>query len=636
MSALKTIKDYIKTIFYTNGAEEITGQTSQDGLINLIDAVGAAQFKGLATPSTNPGTALNGQHQFYISSTPGYYIHFGFSILANELVALMYNHSINAWEKKLLATLSSGGGSSVITYTVAELQTAIDNEALIAGSLYVITDADPDLYGGTEIYLQAISATELNTEGIAKVLVPKYESIDIWISGGTYTAEDHVAWGGNVWENKTGAAGTATDIFTLDATNWELVDFNETDYRIVTPVIRYDLLHDKILYMCEKNTIEVSMTMESLAYAETSYYNPIKAMRWGTCDSDIFDSVFTDIRITDSYFETINLPYIRIEGIYMNQHSVISGLAVSGTNTEIRYLNMVNSAITEMTLSNSSELASIYMQQSEIYLGTLSYGSISGGMIRSSIYSFEITGAGAGESISSLNQVNLIDSVIIQFKLTGGNDVTTTTWERISIDYIDGAVYGEIPHYSNQHLKGTLPTATTYDTILVKDGDEVKEIEVGDLGITSDLVNDTTPQLGGNLDLNGKCIDYGAILSTNGTFEGELMTVTVDTNSVGFGALLAQGTDFNFDEADADAVANCYGLVMAVETGTGSKKALLKGQICNTDWNWSAGFIYASTTQGTLTQTKPTGTDDVNVIVGWALSADTMFFAPYLYYQERT
>ena len=150
----------------------------------------------------------------------------------------------------------------------------------------------------------------------------------------------------------------------------------------------------------------------------------------------------------------------------------------------------------------------------------------------------------------------------------------------------------------------------------------------------SALSGDSTPTLAGNLVLNGKCIDYGAILSTNGAYQGDIMTVTVDTNGVGFGALLAQGADFHFDEADADAAANCQVLVMALETGTGSKKVLLKGEICNTDWNWSAGFIYASTTQGELTQTPPSGTDDVKVIVGWSLSADTIFFTPYLYYQE--
>lgn len=143
------------------------------------------------------------------------------------------------------------------------------------------------------------------------------------------------------------------------------------------------------------------------------------------------------------------------------------------------------------------------------------------------------------------------------------------------------------------------------------------------------VVEDLSPQLGGNLDVNGKSIDYGVILSANGTYKGEIMTVTVDTNSIGFGALLAQGADFHFDEADASSVDNIKMLVMALETGTGSKKVLLKGQICDTSWNWSSGAVYASETSGELTQTIPCTEDSAVVVVGWALSADTIYFSPY-------
>ena len=144
-----------------------------------------------------------------------------------------------------------------------------------------------------------------------------------------------------------------------------------------------------------------------------------------------------------------------------------------------------------------------------------------------------------------------------------------------------------------------------------------------------DLSGDTTPQLGGDLDVNGKSIDWGAVISTNTTYKGDTLSVTVDTNSVGFGCLLAQGADFHFDEADASSTTTTNMLVMAIETGTGTKKVLTKGQVCNTAWNWSSGPIYASETLGLLTQTPPINEDAVVVVAGWALSADTMFFSPY-------
>lgn len=128
---------------------------------------------------------------------------------------------------------------------------------------------------------------------------------------------------------------------------------------------------------------------------------------------------------------------------------------------------------------------------------------------------------------------------------------------------------------------------------------------------------------------SGDNIDWGAVISTNTTYKGETLSVTVDTNSIGFGCLLAQASDFHFDEADASAMANCNMLVLALEAGTGTKKVLLKGQICNTAWNWVNGPIYVSETLGGLTQSLPLAEDAVIAVVGWALSGDTIYFNPY-------
>jgi hypothetical protein len=134
------------------------------------------------------------------------------------------------------------------------------------------------------------------------------------------------------------------------------------------------------------------------------------------------------------------------------------------------------------------------------------------------------------------------------------------------------------------------------------------------------------------LDTYYQPLNWGNIITTNETYQGELMNVTVDTNSIGFGALLAQADDFHFDEADANSVDTMRMCVMAVETGTGSKKVLLRGQICDTSWNWVSGAIYASETSGGLTQDPDTAIcteDAVVAVMGWALSADTIYFSPY-------
>lgn len=134
----------------------------------------------------------------------------------------------------------------------------------------------------------------------------------------------------------------------------------------------------------------------------------------------------------------------------------------------------------------------------------------------------------------------------------------------------------------------------------------------------------------GNLDIDGTW-DLGAVLTTNETYRGKTILVDVDDSGVVFGHVLASAADFNYDRADADAAANCVGLVMALEAGTGSdKKVLVEGMVCDTDWAWTNGYIYLSTTAGELTQTAPSGTGDQVVAVGWALSATCIYFKPSL------
>ncbi len=121
---------------------------------------------------------------------------------------------------------------------------------------------------------------------------------------------------------------------------------------------------------------------------------------------------------------------------------------------------------------------------------------------------------------------------------------------------------------------------------------------------------------------------YETILTSSGTYEGEVMTVTVDDASAAFGSPLYCEADFNYERADADAESSMPCRVLALESGSGSKKVLIKGQICNTSWNWSNGDVYVATISGTLTQTKPSGDGDIIHIIGRALSAYTIWFDP--------
>jgi hypothetical protein len=117
--------------------------------------------------------------------------------------------------------------------------------------------------------------------------------------------------------------------------------------------------------------------------------------------------------------------------------------------------------------------------------------------------------------------------------------------------------------------------------------------------------------------------------ANDGFYDGIIRTYTVDSGaSTSYGQAMHIDTDGELIVADADvasaAAMPAVGLI--VETGTGSKKLLLRGQVCETDWAWTVGGIVfvsddPTTTEG-LTQTAPATTGDQVQVVGIASTAD--------------
>jgi len=125
------------------------------------------------------------------------------------------------------------------------------------------------------------------------------------------------------------------------------------------------------------------------------------------------------------------------------------------------------------------------------------------------------------------------------------------------------------------------------------------------------------------------------------TPSGLIISVEVATNAEGIGAPLFIAADGEFDTADASASTTSPAVVLALEEGTGAKKVLLHGILRQDAWDWTIGpgklsLIYLNTTTGELTQTQPSGTDEVVQPVGWALSADVIYFCPSLLYFTHT
>ena len=155
----------------------------------------------------------------------------------------------------------------------------------------------------------------------------------------------------------------------------------------------------------------------------------------------------------------------------------------------------------------------------------------------------------------------------------------------------------------------------------------------------ANIVEDTTPQLGGDLDLNGHEILLDTTPGTDHTASGTKGTFTNgNAGQVVFGDVCYMALDGHLEFADADASTTMPGLYMALETiaAAASGDWLIIGVARDDTWTWTigpgvAGLIYVSltgTTTNTLTQTAPSTTGDQVQIVGTAISADSMMFNP--------
>jgi len=150
-----------------------------------------------------------------------------------------------------------------------------------------------------------------------------------------------------------------------------------------------------------------------------------------------------------------------------------------------------------------------------------------------------------------------------------------------------------------------------------------------------DLVNVSTAQNISNKTLSLNKIDYAIEPATDDTFSGEM------SNDILAGATIAQwdlvygdSASGKWKLADADAEATSGGVQLAIaaeaKNDTQAMNVIFKGIIRNDGWTWSGAFkpLYVSTTAGGLTETAPSGTDDVIRIVGYTLSDDCIYFNP--------
>lgn len=371
--------------------------------------------------------------------------------------------------------------------TLSELTILIQNSQLKKGFTYEISGVQPFLYGGTTIWLQAISNNQLSEKGMGKFYVPKYdkevEGYGIWlgklfnaglVDEPTYAINDKVIWGGKVWKNLTGNLGTEVDIFLLDDVNWQVIPFNEIDYNVEYDEIGYDIDNDCINYRKDKSNNEMSFSYNWWYKFENENFdgdmsnskiNPIKSFQWGNhFDYDLGKGNMTNV-CNNSFIENINEAATFYNNTLENNGQIYSNTINNGTissnalenNGQIRS-NTINSGyISSNDLENSGAIDSNTINSGYINSNTLNNGQIYSNTLNNGY----IVSNTLNNGQIRLGLTNIINNKIIQYLTvnTGdiggdlGIDLSTATlvyadYERIvfknsagvtKIRYIDGS-----------------------------------------------------------------------------------------------------------------------------------------------------------------------------------------------------
>lgn len=133
--------------------------------------------------------------------------------------------------------------------------------------------------------------------------------------------------------------------------------------------------------------------------------------------------------------------------------------------------------------------------------------------------------------------------------------------------------------------------------------------------------------------LSATALSLDATPDTDHTAEGPQTSTLNSGYSSAIMDLVFLGSGGKWLEADADATStsiNLLGMALEAKTDGQAMNVALAGSFVRDDtFNWTPGVpLYVSGTLGAITATKPTGSGDVVRTVGYAVTADVIFFNP--------
>ena len=262
-----------------------------------------------------------------------------------------------------------------LTYT--EALALLASEGVVDGKRYLITGFDVELYGGTDILVQGLLDNQFSTSGYGKFYNPNYGSMSVWDPSENYATDDLVIYGGKVWENLTGTAGT-TDTYplTLDNTNWLLQeDYTNTDHYVaVWDQIELGFAEGEYCINSRYDSYRNNyVRVGQLDSGNDRWFycgiNPIQVFGWGN------DNI-NDCDIKDSYFNCLNIiGTTTIYGVKMSNYSFMFFTSFKDSTIEALNfenesgcfsLNLDNSTFKNCNLDNNSTISGEFNSNSTI------------------------------------------------------------------------------------------------------------------------------------------------------------------------------------------------------------------------------------------------------------------------------
>lgn len=143
-----------------------------------------------------------------------------------------------------------------------------------------------------------------------------------------------------------------------------------------------------------------------------------------------------------------------------------------------------------------------------------------------------------------------------------------------------------------------------------------------EVNVIDNVVDDTTPQLGGDLDTNRNNILFAKSGNTDFDSNGDI--IKFGSGSTVQGELCYLTSSGTWVAADADATGTAGGVLLAIALGTDPDVdgMLLRGMFTlDHDPGTIGDELYVSTTAGDITSTAPSGTGDIVRVVGYCLDS---------------